>query len=215
MALSAKPGDEHEFALLEAWRRGDREAGDALMRTYYDRVARFFVAKAGFVAEDLTQRTLLACTQAIGTFRGESTFKAYVFAIARRQYLDHLRWAGRQDAAMRRLDFDQDEFGTPLSARLARRQEQHLVLQALARIPEVLSTAVQLYYWEDMRTADIGLVLEIPASTVSSRLARARALLRAAVAELSGTSPVGVAVLGDLEAWTRSLARSSDEPDAS
>ena len=56
--------DTDEETLLYAWRGGDRTAGDRLMRLHYAPIRRFFQLRAADVADDLTQRTFLASTEA-------------------------------------------------------------------------------------------------------------------------------------------------------
>src|SRR5262245_60999657 len=94
-------GDE-DLALLNRWRDGDRAAGEALFARHFDGLYRFFEHKTGGDADDLTQRTFLACVRSRDQFRGASSFRTYLFAIARHELYAHLRTlAGNQ-----RLDFD-------------------------------------------------------------------------------------------------------------
>ena len=204
----SEPGDDAaDFALLEAWRGGDRGAGERLTRRHYDRVLRFFELKAGFEAEDLTQRTFLACVQSARTaFRGTGSFRAFLFGIARRQHQDHCRRAGRREAAFGKLEGDDGRRRTSLSARFARHQEYMLLLQAMAALPDELGTVVQLYYWEGMRTAEIAAVVAAPPSTVTTRLARARQLLRESIEQLGRMRPqVRDRLLDNLEGWSTSM----------
>ncbi len=202
---SVRAGDADDFALLRAWQAGDRASGEELTRRYYDRVLRFFALKAEFQAQDLTQRTFLACVQAAATNRVATSFRAYLFGVARRQYQDYQRTDGRRESAMRRLDFGGPQVRTSVSRLMARRQEQVLLLQALACLSEEMATVVQLYYWEDMSSTEVAAALEIPASTVTTRLDRARQSLRKHIGQLGHNPQVMAAVMNDLDGWTRSL----------
>ena len=93
---------------------------------------------------------------------------------------------------------------------LAKRQDERMLLVALRRIPLDLQIALELYYWEGMRTADVGAVLGIGASTTTTRLARARQLLGA---ELSSLGKSDVSTQGDLEAWVRGIKEKLDGAD--
>ncbi len=202
---STHAGDADDFALLRAWRAGDRAAGESLTQRYYERVLRFFALKAEFVAEDLTQRTFLACVQAATDDRVNTSFRAYLFGVARRQYQEHQRKDGRRENAMRRLDFGGPAARTSVSRLMARRQEQVLLLQAMACLPEDMATVVQLYYWEGMRTPEIAAALDVPTSTVTTRLDRARQGLRKHIEQLGRRPEVLAALMSDLDGWTRSL----------
>ena len=77
--------------LLERWRRGDNVAGSCLVKRHFDAVQRFFASKAPGHNEDLIQQTFMACVEAKDAFRGDSSFRAYLFGLARFQLLSHYR----------------------------------------------------------------------------------------------------------------------------
>lgn len=174
------------------------------MRRHYTSVLRFFELKATAAADDLTQRTFLACMEGRERFRGEGSFKGYLFGIARFQLLEYLR---RNDRRLVR--FGEEDDGPPvtrLSTVVARHQEQQLLLRALVCLPTDMHVALQLYYWEGLPTAEIGQVLGIPKSTVTTRLARARDKLRELLLAMTKPSPIRTRLLDDLEGWARSVA---------
>lgn len=174
------------------------------MQRHYTSVLRFFELKATAAADDLTQRTFLACMEGRERFRGEGSFKGYLFGIARFQLLEYLR---RNDRRLVR--FGEEDDGPPvtrLSTVVARHQEQQLLLRALVCLPTDMHVALQLYYWEGLPTAQIGQVLGIPKSTVTTRLARARDKLRELLLAMAKPSPVRTRLLDDLEGWARSVA---------
>ena len=49
--------------LLSAWRGGDLECGRTLFERHFDGVRRFFANKLDHGAEDMVQRTFLACVE--------------------------------------------------------------------------------------------------------------------------------------------------------
>jgi RNA polymerase sigma-70 factor (ECF subfamily) len=194
-----------DFELLGRWAGGDAAAGDLLVRRYYPNVRRFFDIKVPQVAEDLTQRTFLACAENLASFRGDASFKSYLFGIARNQLLGHLRTAKIRDAAQRKRWSSGSSMRTSISMVVANRQEHHLLLLAYAKLPTDQQIAIELYYWEDMNSTEIAGALGVVVSTVTTRLSRARAGLRDAVIELSTPGAVRDRVVADLEGWTRSL----------
>ena len=77
--------------------------------------------------------------------------------------------------------------------------------RALHALPHELQMAVMLHYWEGFRVHEVAAVCEIPEGTVKSRLARARALLREALArELADPAELDRTLAG-LETWARAL----------
>jgi RNA polymerase sigma-70 factor (ECF subfamily) len=197
-----------DFALLAAWRGGDESAANALIARHYHGVWVFFARRIPEAADDLTQRTFLACVEALASFRGEASFRGFLFGIARNTLLKQLRSQARFQAMRERFDDDEMTRTSP-SAMVGKRQEQHLLLLAFARLPGELQMTVELFYWQGLRSSEVGEALEIPVSTVTTRLQRARELLREHVAEIGGPEPPRAALLADLDGWTRSLAHTT------
>lgn len=192
--------------LLEAWRAGDNAAGSALLRRHFRTLFRFFRSKLSHGVEDLVQQTMLACAEGAHRFRGDSSFKTYLLAIARTQLLMHLRKYARKGKKVEALEASiADVLGSP-SVVVAGRDEQKLVLTALRKIPIDLQIAVELHYWEEMKIDEIAQVCGVPSGTIKSRLNRARRLVREQILEAE-QFPVALreTTADDVENWARSL----------
>lgn len=201
---AAAPDDD--FALLAAWRAGNEAASSSLLGRHYHGVRAFFARRLPDAADDLTQRTFLACVESLDGFRGDASFRGFLFGIARNVLLHHLRSSARFDAMLQRRGDDELTVTSP-SAMVGKRQEQHLLLLAFSRLPGELQLTVELFYWQDLRTSEIATAMAVPTSTVTTRLARARQLLRQYVGEIGGPLPPREALLADLEGWTRTLSQ--------
>ena len=173
------------------------------MRRYYGSVRRFFDLRASAVADDLTQQTFLGAMEARGSFRQDASFKTFVFGIAHKQLLRHLR--AEQTGPRARRYATEGGPPTSLSVVAVRVQEHQLLLMALTQLPVELQIVVELYYWEGMSTAAIGEVLEMNASSIGSRLARARALLQENIEQMTRPGVLRDRLVGDLEGWSRAL----------
>lgn len=195
-------GAATDFELLDAWRQGDPEAGEQLCRRYYAAVLRFFELRSP-AAEDLAQRTFLAAVEGRGRVRDGGSFRGYLFAVAHKQLL---RQIARQQSDRRRARFGggSNERTTTVSALMQQRQEQRILLAVLSTLKEEEQTIIMLHYWENLTSREIGEVLAVPTSTVTTRLSRARQTLRERVEGLA-TGRAGQNALQDLEGWTRSL----------
>lgn len=198
--------------LLEAWRGGDNAAGSTLLRRHFRTLYRFFRSKVSEGAEDLVQQTMLACAESAHRFRGDSSFKTYLLAIARTQLLMYLRKFARKGKKIDVLEASiADMMGSP-SVAVAGKDEQRLVLLALRRIPLDLQIAVELHYWEEMRVNDIAVVIGVPAGTVKSRLNRARRLVREWILQAEEfPAALRETTAGDVESWARSLREKLSE----
>jgi RNA polymerase sigma-70 factor (ECF subfamily) len=201
-------GDTSELVLLEAWRAGDRSAGDTLMRSYYERVLGFFRLRVPDAADDLTQRTFLACTEGRERFEPTS-FPGFLFGIARRQLYRHFE-KNRLDTDLHFRGAAPQSVLTP-SGVVALRQEHSLLLRAFEMLTMDQQTMLALFYIQGLKSREIAEALEIPVSTVTSRVARAREALRSHVATLPAPARAREALAAELESWVRSLATLTSE----
>ncbi|MEZ4365544.1 MAG: sigma-70 family RNA polymerase sigma factor [Kofleriaceae bacterium] len=201
----AEPDDA---SLLEAWRGGDRAAGEALFERYFDAIYRFFERKGLPDVADLVQRTFLGCVEAKDRFRGASSFRTFLFAIARHELYGYFR--GRHARAA--LDFGVSSLAdlAPGPSTAARdRSEREALLAALRVIPVELQVALELRFWEGLSGPELAEVLELPEGTVRSRLRRALEALRVALAADGGGAGLLAVMPEDpevaLDAWAASL----------
>ena len=190
-------------------------AGDALFQRHFDALYRFFQNKAGPVSlDDLVQQTFLACVNGRDTFREESTFRTFMFAIARRVLYREL---GRRHRDRERFDpasvslHDVDP--TP-SRILADRSEARLLLEGLRRIRLDYQMALELYYFEGLRGPALAECLGIPEPTVRSWLRRGLDQLRQAMADLAESPTLLESTLGDLDGWAAQVRAILDAPSA-
>lgn len=188
--------DDPDLALLARWRGGDRAAGQALFERHFDSLYRFFRNKSGDECDELVQATLMACLDAKQQFRGDSSFRTFLFGIARnklyRHYRDHKRDEG--------LDLSVTSVAALITSPgsvLARNQAHQALLAALRELPVEQQTLLELHYWEEMDTIALAEVFEVPAATIRTWLFRARGKLR----ELLGPALAGT--LDDLDRQAR------------
>lgn len=203
--------------LLLAWRDGDEDAGNALVRRHFPVIFRFFRSKITEGVEDLAQRTFLGCVESADAYRGDASFRAFVLGIARKQLLLHFRTRYRREAVFDPATLSLQEVAPPSggspSALIAARDEERLLVAALRRLPVDFQIAVELFYWEELPIAEIADVLEVATGTVKSRLGRARDMLRRHVADLASSDALAVATTDDLDRWARSLRRRFERED--
>jgi len=207
---------DDDRALFEAWCQGDRAAGAALFDRYYEGVARFFHNKVDDAARaDLVQSTFLACVEGRARIRDDASFRSYLFGAAHNLLRKHY---GRRRAAAGEVDFAEVTVAdlSPTASQAARgREEQRLLLEALRRVPLECQEALELHYWEEMSTAEIGAIVGVPEGTVKSRLQRGRRVLEDKLRILAASKQVLESTLTDLDRWARSLREgAAGEPRA-
>lgn len=194
-------------ALLTAWRDGDREAGGELFDRHYASIKRFFASKVGPEYEELVQRTFLRCTQSRDAFRGESSVRGYLFAIAWNVLREHLRRRIGHDARFEPAQDSAVDLGLPGPSTVAgAKREQAVLLEALRRLPLEHQVVLELFYWEGWSAAQIGQALGRPEGTVRSRLRLAKEALRGHVDEVARNPAELSSTLDGLDRWARELA---------
>jgi RNA polymerase sigma factor (sigma-70 family) len=203
-----KEGERHDATLLDAWREGDVDAGDELLKRHFVAVYRFFAANLspsgrGADPEDLTQRTFEACIARRD--RVETDFRAYLFGVARRQL--YLEWKQRQARGdvLSPSDAGVRDVRTSPSAAVARLEDQKIFLRALERLPLEFRAVLELFFWEDRPIAAIAEELGIAVGTVKSRLFRGKSMLGQVLRELRVPEKVRASAIERLEKRTRDL----------
>lgn len=89
--------DEADSVLIERWKTGDSRAASELVERHADALARF-AASTGEreEIEELVQDTFVRAFGSLQAFRGESSFRTWLFTIERRLMLDRRRAEQRQ-----------------------------------------------------------------------------------------------------------------------
>lgn len=126
-------------------------------------------------AEDLTQETFCKAQLQMAQLRDPGRAKSWLFSILRNAYLHRVR--SRRQQRQVPLEWVGDLAGP--SPEPFPEVETEQLQQALDELPEVFRTPVILYYFEEFSYRDIAEQMDLPIGTVMSRLARAKAHLRA------------------------------------
>lgn len=194
-----------DFELLDAWRAGDRAAASALFARHFTDVFAFFRSKLEHVAEDLTQQTFLNCVESRDRFRGVTTFRIYLFIVARNCLYSYVRKKANRDHDPDFALTSLVALDPSLSGALIFREQNRLLVHALRRLPIELQIAIELYYVQRLQAAEIAEVLGIPVGTVRSRIRRAIEQLRVNLELLTSDSAPVRTTLTDLRRWAHEL----------
>ncbi len=165
-----------------AWQR----LYEHLARRFYAGVYNYlrWLCQEAELAEDLTQQTFVQIWRNPPELRGEKPLRAWVFRVARNEFLQHQRRAGLPTIALDDLAEDEESVSSfPNPQTELEREELHQSLRcALGRLPDAFRQVVVLRDVEGFSVNEIAEVLRVPAGTVKSRHSRAFALLRSMLA---------------------------------
>ena len=177
-----------DLDLLPAAVAGDVDAFEALVRRHQSRIVSLArtLAGRGEDAEDLAQEVFVRVYKGLGRFRGESTFRTWLYQVAvnvarshhARRRRERPVWidSGADEAAV----FDPPDRADFEAAWLTR----DAVTRALDQLPEDLRLAVTLRDVHGLDYRDIAETTGAPIGTVESRIFRARRRLRIALGAL-------------------------------
>ncbi|TPV95343.1 MAG: sigma-70 family RNA polymerase sigma factor [Myxococcales bacterium FL481] len=164
--------------LLNRWRAGETKAGETLFSRHLVHVYRFFRNKCAGDADDLVQSTFLACLRGRDQFEGRSSFRTYLYTIARNELYRHLR---KSRKLAREVDFSTDSVAAILTGAgtmLDRKRAMANVRNALMRLPVDQQLLLELHYWHELDPRALGEVFGVLPGTIRTRLFRARRILR-------------------------------------
>ena len=199
-------------ALVSAAQAGDRDALEALLERHYDRLHAVCVRLTGNPADgaDAAQEALIAIARGLGRFDGRSRFSTWAYRVAVNAALDEMRRRRRRpqpvpDPTAGSLGLEAGSTagsgnpgqpsgsptgvispGPAMDTAIADRVD---IDRALQRIPPEFRAAVVLRDLCGLDYAEIAEVLDIPAGTVRSRIARGRAALEPLLRPGNSPSP--------------------------
>jgi len=175
---ASRDGACDDVQLLRRIGQGDEDAMAAFYREHGRVVLAQVLLVAGdrVLAEEIVQDTMLAVWRGAGSFRGESSVRSWVIAIARRQTRDRLR-ARRLRVVDDTFLADQPSSGPGPEVIALDRANLAEVTGAIRELAPPHREVLGLVFGCGLSLPEVAGVLEIPVGTVKSRLTAARAAL--------------------------------------
>ncbi len=181
---------EDESALLAGLRAGTESAYETLISRFeqpvFNVVSRLMDDPGD--AADVVQEVFLKVFRNVGSFRGESSLKTWMYRIAVNEARNHRRWFSRHRRQEVGLDAEPGETRgyqdwlpdpgrSPFEATLD--HETHaLIEEALGKVNPKFRAALVLRELEGLSYEEISEILDISLGTVKSRILRGRDALR-------------------------------------
>jgi RNA polymerase sigma-70 factor, ECF subfamily len=195
-------GREEPNALLEGFRAGAEDAYEALISQFqqpvYSLVFRLLGNESD--ASDVVQEVFLKVFRNVGSFRGQSSLKTWIYRIAVNEAHNHRRWFSRHRKQEVGLEAEEegclnyqerlpDPGQSPYDVVLTQ-ETQNLIEEALKKMNPTFRPAVVLRDIEDLSYEEIAEVLHLSLGTVKSRIMRGREALRDVLTERLEHKPV-------------------------
>ena len=192
---------DQEF--VELLRAGSGDAFEILIERFQHPVYNLIVRLLGdpVEASDVVQEVFLKVFRKIGSFRGQSSLKTWIYRIAVNEASNHRRSSRRHRGREVEIEPEREETAVTGQALIDRCQSPYeqaagsemrrQVEEALARINPDFRAAVVLRDIDGLSYEEVAEVLEVSLGTVKSRILRGREALREALTERHGILAVG------------------------
>ena len=196
----AVAGNTDTQRIARGLRQRDVALLHALVVEYQFRLVRYLIYLLGRrdSIDDLVQETWLRVLERGRSYDGHSRFEPWLFAIARNLTIDHLRQ--RRIFSLDSSDIASDSHAShapeqdrkPLSLAshdpspfelAARTEDAQRLAHTLETLEPIYREALVLRFQEDLSLQEIATVVGVPLTTVSSRIYRGLAALRAQLEE--------------------------------
>jgi RNA polymerase sigma-70 factor (ECF subfamily) len=180
--------------LIEALRAGSPEAYERLVDTFQQPVYSLVYRLMDDPSEtpDVVQEVFLKVFRNIGSFRGNSSLKTWIYRISFNEAYNHRRWFTRHRKQEVGLEKDDTESlgyqellpdpGRSAFDLVADIETHALIEEALTGLNPSFRAAVILRDIEDLSYEEIAEVLQVSLGTVKSRILRGREALKKALA---------------------------------
>src|SRR5919202_3299483 len=133
-------------------------------------------------ADDLVQDCLARALSKVHLWQEGTDLRAWLFTILHNQYVNHVRRAVREGAAVGLSETEPMLTSVPNQNK---RLELRDLERAITKLPDEQRSVILLVGLEGMRYEEVAAVLDVPVGTIRSRLSRGREMLRL----LTGTVP--------------------------
>jgi len=167
---------------------GDQKAYRDLVRRYQRPVFSVVVrmVRRSEDAEDITQETFVRMFRALERYDPERPFTAWLFTIASRLAIDHLRRRRVQTVSLSQSEpgsseehqIDVEDQGLKPDEITSHHEEEQRTQDLIDSLPEHYRIVVLLRHQQDLSYEEIAEALNLPLGTVKARIHRARAILK-------------------------------------
>ncbi len=181
--------EPNEQTLIFQTLAGDNDAFAVLVRLHQARVyniAYRMVGQSG-IAQNLAQETFLRAFRALDTFDSKKPFAPWLYRIATNLSINWIKRA-KLPAISMDVPYPSDETeAEPLeipdtyaepATRFAQTEFQNWIRQAVLDLPAAYRVMVELRHFQELSYEEMAATLNLPLSTVKTRLFRARRMLR-------------------------------------
>jgi RNA polymerase sigma-70 factor (ECF subfamily) len=175
-------GSEKELsALIDRALDGSEDAYQKILNLYKGRIFSYVLrmVRNYHDAEDITFDTFIKCFKALNSFDKSKKFSTWLFTIAHNTTLDFFR---KNKQTYEYFD-EQHGVSDDLPEKMEQKRKMEKIEKALAKMPPLERELIILFHKEEYSYKEISEILDLPITTIKTRLYRARRKLSGLVHE--------------------------------
>lgn len=176
-----KNGIDKEAQLISDALGGDENACQRILNLYKGRIFSYVyrMVRNYHDAEDITFDTFIKCFKSLDRFDRKRSFSTWLFTIAHNVTIDFFRKNKQEYEYFDERHAVSDDFVQEYE----KKKKLEKIEEAIAKLPPMDREIVILFHREEYSYQEISEILDIPTSTIKTRLHRARKKLRELVRE--------------------------------
>jgi len=154
---------------------------DELMRTYGQEIQQLVYAYVHneTIAEDLTQEIFVKCYKSLGSFKGKSSIKTWLWRIAINHSKDYLKsWYNQRVKVEDDFSYIVEEQRDSIEQKIIQEDDDAELAYAVMQLPIKYREVIYLYYYEECSIKEIAKVLDVNQNTIKTRLRKGKTLLK-------------------------------------
>jgi len=166
--------DASDDALIKAIGRGDRHAMTLFYGRHCLRVYRFALRITGdaTLAEDVVSDVFLDVWRQADRFKARAQVSTWLLAIARNKSFSEVKRRSENQLDRKTIEIRDPAENPEISVHKKDRGEA--IRRCLSQLPAVQREVIDLVYYHQKSVADVAKIVEVPASTVKTRMFYAR-----------------------------------------
>jgi RNA polymerase sigma-70 factor (ECF subfamily) len=178
-----------DAVLIKRFQLGEREAFDSLIHCHQEVAYKYALRLTSNkdAAGDVVAEAFLRVYRSLDGFKGESSFKTWLYRIITNCYFDIRKKAASRPTVSLDAQFElgdsevEVQFVDPSDSpgeEIERKERITRINEAIRTLPPYQKALVLMFHVESMSYEEIAATLDIPIGTVKSRLNRARLTLK-------------------------------------
>lgn len=178
-----------DFVLIRKMKQGDEAAFDVFVRKYYGEIFTYcsYHCPDRTYAEDITQETFVRFFTKLSAYHYRGKTKNYLYTIAGNLCKDYLKKVKELSVE----DVELDEKNRQQESSMEDVINKLTIEWALKQLPDDWREVVILYYFQELKLAEIAKTLQIGLPLVKYRLRKARNQLEELLRNEAGEKSVG------------------------